>query len=118
LAENFNVDRVTVHRRMREISREEIDKALGVITQEDLKPREREFDLFCRILEVKQYIEALLYRKRNTPRYVNKRVRMLYRVCVLLRKKPGALSPQMAADLLVKIRKGEVRSENTILEWE
>jgi len=110
LAKNLNVARATVYRRMKEINQEEIDQALGMITDGDLKPAEMEFDLFSKIPEVKRYTETLQYVRKNTATYTSKRVRMLYRVCVLLKKKPAALTPQMAADLLIKIRKKEVQT--------
>ena len=103
LAKNLNVDRATVYRRLKEINQEEIDQASGVITEGDLKPAETDFTLFCKIPEIERYAEILQYMRKNTPKYTKKRVRMLHRVCVLLRKKPAALTPQMAANLLMKI---------------
>lgn len=80
LAKNLNVDRATVYRRMKEINQEEIDQALGVIAEGDLKPTETDFTIFCKIPEVKRYAETLQYIQKNTARYASKRVRMLYRV--------------------------------------
>ena len=108
LAKSLNVARATVYRRMKEIDQEEIDQALGIITKGELKPAEMEWDLFRRFPEVKKYIETLQYVRKDTATYTRKRVRMLFRVCVLLKRKPSALTPQMAADLLIRIRKGEV----------
>jgi len=109
LAKSLNVARATVHRRMKEIKQEEIDQALGIITEGELKPAEMEWDLFRRFPEVKKYIETLQYVRKNTATYARKRVRMLHRVCVLLKKKPAALTPKMAVDLLIRIRKKEVK---------
>ena len=109
LAKSLNVARATVYRRMKEINQEEIDQALGIITEGELKPSEMEWELFKRFLEVKKYIETFQYVRKNTATYTRKRVQMLYRVCVLLKRKPLALTPQMAADLLIRIRKGEVK---------
>jgi DNA-binding XRE family transcriptional regulator len=109
LAKTLNVNRATIYRRMKEIKQEEIDQALGIITDGELKPAEMKWELFQKIPDVKKYIETLLYVRKNTAKYTRKRVRMLFRVCVLLKKKPSALTPQMAADLLIRIRKGEVR---------
>jgi integrase len=109
LAKSLNVGRSTVYRRMKEIKQEEIDQALGIIIEGELKPSEMESDVFKRFPEVKKYIETLQYVRKNTATYTRKRVRMLYRVCVLLKRKPSALTPQMAADLLIRIRKGEVK---------
>jgi hypothetical protein len=108
LAKSLNVDRATVYRRMKEINQEEIDQALGIITEGELKPSEMEWELFKRFPEIKKYIETLQYVRKNTATYTRKRVQMLFRVCVLLKRKPSALTPQMAADLLIRIRKGEV----------
>jgi len=109
LAKNLNVNRATIHRRLQEIKQEEINQALGVITEGNLKPAETDFTVFCKIPEVKRYSETLRYMRKNTARYANKRLRMLYRVCVLLKQKPVSLTPQTAANLLIKIRKGEVK---------
>lgn len=108
LAKSLNVARATVYRRMKEINQEEIDQALGIITEGELKPSEMEWELFKRFPEVKKYIDTLQYIRKNTATYSRKRVQMLFRVCVLLKRKPSALTPQMAADLLIQIRKGEV----------
>jgi len=108
LAKSLNVARATVYRRMKEINQEEIDQALGIITEGELKPAEMEWELFQKFPDVKKYIETLQYVRKNTATYTRKRVRMLYRVCIMLKKKPSALTPQMAADLLIRIRKGEV----------
>ena len=115
LVKNLNVDRATVYRRMKEINQEEIDQALGVITEGDLKPADMQFDLFSKILEVKRFAETLQFVRKTTEKYANKNVRMLYRVCILLKKKPSALTPQMVADVLVKIRK-KSKWENLISE--
>ena len=40
LAKSLNVARATVYRIMKEISQEEIDQALGIITEGELKPAE------------------------------------------------------------------------------
>jgi integrase len=109
LAKSLNVARATVYRRMKEINQEEIDQALGLIEEGELKPAEMKWELFQKFPEVKKYIETLEYVRKNTATYTRKRVRMLYRVCVLLKRKPSALTPQMAADLLIRIRKGEVK---------
>jgi integrase len=93
---------------MKEIKQEEIDQALGIITEGELKPSEMEWELFQKFPDVKKYIETLQYVRKNTATYTRKRVRMLFRVCVLLKRKHSALTPQMAADLLIRIRKGEV----------
>ena len=58
---------------------------------------------------MKEYEETLLYVRKNTAKYVSKRLRMVFRVCVLLKVKPEALTPDMAKDLLIRIRKGEVK---------
>jgi len=108
LAKSLNVNRATVYRRMKEIKQEEIDQALGIITEGELKPAEMKWELFKKFPDVKKYIETLQYVRKNTTTYARKRVRMLYRACVLLKRKPSALTPQMAADLLIRIRKGEV----------
>jgi integrase len=109
LAKSLNVGRSTVYRRMKEINQEEIDQALGIITEGELKPAEMKWELFQKFPDVKKYIETLQYVRKNTATYTRKRVRMLFRVCVLLKRKPSALTPQMAADLLIRIRKGEVK---------
>jgi integrase len=109
LAKSLNVGRATVYRRMREINQQEIDQALGIITEGELKPSEMSWELFKKFPEIKRYIEALRYVRKNTAKYTSKRVRTLYRVCVLLRRKPSALAPQMAKELLIQIRKGEVK---------
>jgi len=109
LAKSLNVGRSTVYRRMKEIKQEEIDQALGIITEGELKPSEMEWHVFRRFPEVKKYIETLLYVRKNTATYSMKRVRMLFRVCVLLKRKPSALTPEMAKELLIRIRKGEVK---------
>ena len=49
LAKNLNVDRATVYRRMKEINQDEIDQALGAITEGDLQPAETDFTIFCKI---------------------------------------------------------------------
>jgi integrase len=109
LAKSLNVGRSTIYRRMKEINQEELDQALGIITEGELKPAELEWELFQKFPDVKKYIETLQYMRKNTATYARKRVRMLYRVCVLLKRKPSTLTPQMAADLLIRIRKGEVQ---------
>jgi len=109
LAKSLNVGRSTVYRRMNEIKQEEIDQALGIITEGELKPAEMEWGVFRRFPEVKKYIETLLYVRKDTATYSMKRVRVLFRVCVLLKRKPSALTPEMAKELLIRIRKGEVK---------
>jgi integrase len=108
LAKSLNVDRATVYRRMKEIKQEEIDQALGSITEGELKPSEMKWAFFKRFPEIKKYLETLLYVRKDTATYVRKRVRMLFRVCVLLKRKPSALTPEMAKELLIQIRKGEI----------
>ena len=108
LAKSLNVDRATVYRRMKEIKQEEIDQALGSITEGELKPSEMKWAVFKRFPEIKKYLETLLYVRKDTATYVRKRVRMLFRVCVLLKRKPSALTPEMAKELLIQIRKGEI----------
>ena len=108
LAKSLNVDRATVYRRMKEIKQEEIDQALGSITEGELKPSEMKWAVFKRFPEIKKYLETLLYVRKDTETYVRKRVRMLFRVCVLLKRKPSALTPEMAKELLIQIRKGEI----------
>ena len=88
LAKTLNVNRATIYRRMKEIKQEEIDQALGIITDGELKPAEMKWELFQKIPDVKKYIETLLYVRKNTAKYTRKRVRMLFRVCVLLKRKP------------------------------
>jgi integrase len=109
LAKSLNVNRATIYRRMKEINQEEIDQALGSTSEGELKPSEMEWDVFRRFPEVKKYIETLLYVRKDTATYSRKRVRMLFRVCVLLKRKPSALTPEMAKELLIRIRKGEVK---------
>jgi integrase len=109
LAKSLNVGRSTVYRRMREINQQEIDQALGIITEGELKPSETEWELFQKFPEIKKYLETLLYVRKNTATYTRKRLRMLFKVCVLLKRKPSALTPQMAKELLIRIRKGEVK---------
>jgi integrase len=95
---------------MEQISQNEIDEALGLVSEAgSLKPAEQEWGVFRRFPEVKKYIETLLYVRKNTATYSMKRVRMLFRVCVLLKRKPSALTPEMAKELLIRIRKGEVK---------
>ena len=108
LAKSLNVDRATVYRRMKEIKQEEIDQALGSITEGELKPSEMKWAVFKRFPEIKKYLETLLYVRKDTATYVRKRVRMLFRVCVLLKRKPSSLTPEMAKELLIQIRKGEI----------
>jgi integrase len=108
LAKSLNVDRATVYRRMKEIKQEEIDQALGSITEGELKPSEMKWAVFKRFPEIKKYLETLLYVRKDTETYVRKRVRMLFRVCVLLKRKPSSLTPEMAKELLIQIRKGEI----------
>ena len=97
LAKSLNVDRATVYRRMKEIKQEEIDQALGSITEGELKPSEMKWAVFKRFPEIKKYLETLLYVRKDTETYVRKRVRMLFRVCVLLKRKPSSLELEMKA---------------------
>jgi integrase len=110
IAEKLNCGKSTIYRRLEQISQNEIDEALGLVSEAGtLKSAEEEWDVFRRFPEVKKYIETLLYVRKDTATYSMKRVRMLFRVCVLLKRKPSALTPEMAKELLIRIRKVEVK---------
>jgi len=68
-----------------------------------------EFEVFARLPEVKRFRDTLQFMRKTTARYAHRNVRVLYRVCVVLKKKPSVLTPQMMADLLMRIRKKEVK---------
>jgi hypothetical protein len=113
LAKTLNVARATVYRRMKEIKQEEIDQALGGITEGDLKPAEMEFDLFCQIPEVKAFYESLRYLKKRTERYTSRMVHGLHRICIQTGKHPTALDYNDVKQLMIKIGKGEVPIKET-----
>ena len=79
IAEKLGCGKSTIYRRMGEISQNEIDEALGLVSEAAAsKPVEQKWDVFRRLPEVKKYIETLLYVRKNTATYSMKRVRMLF----------------------------------------
>jgi DNA-binding Lrp family transcriptional regulator len=113
LAKSLNVSRATVYRRLKEISQEEIDQALGVNENSQLTPAEKDFKVFCTIPQVKEFYESLRYLKKRTERYSARMVHGLHRICLWTGKHPTALDYSDSKDLMIKIGKGEVPIKET-----
>jgi hypothetical protein len=108
LAKNLNVGRSTVYRRLKEISQQEIDQALGVNEKSKLTPAEKEFRVFFTIPQVKEFYESLRYLKKRTEKYSGRMVHGLHRICLWTGKHPTALGYRDIKELMIKMGKGEV----------
>jgi len=111
----LKVDRATIYRRLKkDISEEELNEALGIGTAKDLPDSMMKgvegYQRFRQLPKIKEYYETLMYVGRGmSKRKAQARVRMIWRICVYLKKKPDALQPEDVSDLIKKIKKGEAK---------
>jgi len=122
LARHLNVNRVTVHRRMKEIPKETINRIFEELGEVDLKPYQMKYEVFLAIPEVKEYIEKLEIFRRVSHTYKTKTVRSLWRICCHLKRHPRNLSLQECSKLVYEIEKGKIKlglftSKKAIRSW-
>jgi integrase len=110
LANHLNVTRTTIYRRLQKISPNEINEALGIIFEEELKPAQMHYDIFQKIPEINDFYETVRFKRENSEHYSNDMVRGIFRICCYLKRKPSALTPQNTAELVMRIKKKEVTS--------
>jgi integrase len=110
LAKQLSVARATVYRRLQEINANEISQALGIIREAELKPAQMQYAVFQRTPEINDFYDALRYKRDNSEKYSNDMARAIFRICLHLNRKPSALTPESAAELVLKIKKKEVIS--------
>jgi integrase len=111
--DGFEVSRTTIHRRLKEIDPEILAALLVSVTDDELKPDQRPFSSFKHLQAAKDYSDNLLYVREVSQRYHDKMLRDLHWICKTLNKRPQALktkaSVDLCADLVIRIKKGEVK---------
>jgi integrase len=109
----IEVSRVTLWRRMKDLPQELIEATLQQVTDNELKPEQHSYSAFCQLPLVKDYSDNLLYIREVSPKYHKALMRGLFWLCKKLNKKPQALqskeSIDLCADLIMRIKKGEVK---------
>jgi hypothetical protein len=111
LAKKLNVDPATVYRRFKEVTLEEKKEALGISTEKELPlsmmKGKNGYELFKEIPLIKEYYDALLYKRNMSEKNAKTRLRMLWRLCKWFRKRPSALTAEDVSELLTRIRRGD-----------
>jgi integrase len=116
LVKILKVGRATVYRRINEISEKEIKEALGIVADNQLKPVERDYGVFCQIKEIVDFYETLRYKRETGQAYADNVRRTLWRTCLKLNLRPSAFVDLKAAikasDFITAIKKGEITGFN------
>jgi integrase len=110
LANHLGVARATVYRRLQQISANEINEAIGMFHEAELKPAQMQYEVFKKIPEITDFYETLRFKRDNSERYSNDMARGIFRVCLNLNRKPSALTPENTAELVLKLKRKEVTS--------
>jgi len=110
LAKHLGVGRATIYRRLQQTNANEISEALGIILEAELEPAQMQYAVFHKIPEINDFYNALRYKRDNSEKYSNDMARAIFRICLHLKRKPSALTPESTAELVLKIKKKEVTS--------
>lgn len=97
LAKKLEVNRTTVWRRMKEIPQQEIDRILREVAEFELKPAERDYNIFLQIKEIREYKEKLF---KLDDKYKRRLLHMIHRVCLYLKVHPAKLTLEQASILI------------------
>jgi len=108
IARHLAVGRATVYRRLKQINAYEINEALGIIHEAELKPAQMQYDVFKKIPEINDFYETLRFKRDNSQKYSNDMTLGIFRICLHLNRNPSALTPENTAELVLKIKKKEV----------
>ena len=99
-----------MYRRLKEVTLEEKNEALGALKEQELPISMMEgkngYELFKRIPLIKEYYDALMYKRNMSEEKAKARLRMLWRLCKWFRKRPSALAAEDVSELITRIRKG------------
>lgn len=111
LRKHFNVDRTTIFRAMKKLDSKQIDEAMGIVTEKELTPalmdKEKGFDLFKELPAIKTYHDSMLYQRKVSKDTANRRVRLLWRMCVFTRTKPSTIKPEDIQQIVERINRSE-----------
>jgi len=110
LAKKLGVSRFTIHRRMQEIPREEIEAIFKELADSELKPIEMDWEVFKELPEMQEYF-TILSRKQLSSAQVACYTRGIFYICKYLKLRPRSLTIDkldLLADLVVKVRQGKI----------
>jgi len=111
LAEKLNTSHMTIHRRMENISEEEIEQILQELTEEQLKPYEMEYEVFKMLPEMQEFIKTLKAQEVSKKHRKNA-TRIVFKVCKYLKLRPKALTIDRLKelrDLFLKVKEGKIK---------
>lgn len=104
LGERLGVNRTTVWRCMQKIPEEQIEETLREVAELELKPAEYNYDVFLQIPEMREYKDKLV---KKSPKYRQKMLRGIFRICMHLKKHPAKLTVKDAVELLNETELGK-----------
>lgn len=114
LGKILNVTPKTVLKRIREVSRKQIDRILMTLADSTLTPAEMDYNVFEQIPIVQRYRELLTYNRKVTHGYVKQRIRSLHKLCCVLKLHPMHLNPEHIEEctvLVAKVERGEIKTQ-------
>jgi integrase len=111
LSKRLNVSRMTIYRKMKLIPKETIVQIFNELSESDLKPYQMSYEGFLTIPEVEQFKKAL-ERRQVSKIYRNDSLRLLWHLCVYLKKHPRKLSIDECADFLITLRERKISNLN------
>jgi len=113
LAEKLSTSPVTICKYKNLIGEEEIQKILSECAEEDLKPSEMQFDVFCNLPAIQEY-QTNLQRRKLSPEFYRTLLRGIFRICVMTKKRPEKLTPEHVIKLCDQLN-AEGKPVNTVI---
>jgi len=111
LSKRLNVSRQTIYRKMKQIPRETIIQIFRELSETELKPYQITYEGFLTIPEVEQFKKALTVRQ-VSEKYKNNILRLMWHLCVHLKRHPRKLTIEESADLLAQLKICKVENLN------
>lgn len=114
LGEKLRIHRSTVWRCIQKIPKEEIERTVREVAEQELKPAETEFEVFVQISIVKEYNKKLM--AKVVDKYRRRMLHMLHRICVYLNKHPARLTLEDGGGLIrqVELEQRKAKEERKI----
>jgi len=111
LSRRLNVSRQTIYPKMKEIPRETIIQIFRELSETELKPYQMTYEGFLTIPEVEQFKKALNVRQ-VSERYKNNILRLIWHLCVHLKRHPRKLTIEESAELLAQLKTCKIENLN------